>query len=412
MIDLQGKINQTVESVQTIGPERTDVTQGAEELNNFIQQVQTAQAQVSEGESGYDNALMKANAFLSTATQALAELEVSKSKQLLQDIQDAWGRAQSVEVLDYVDAAKDVPQEIETIQSLIAQGKGREVLQQYSGLPDTIAQYEDRAREDRANAQIDRAQRLIEIAEKEPDASLDGIESAKSALEEAREALQEGNYANAFNAAGRSLETARAEVQFLESDLQDQIDQLAARLEESLKWETPKLAGETYEEALTSLDKARDNMKEILFTEAQSSIDQGSLKAEEAIAAARQIGLNQRIETESENLKQTQEIGAFTYLRDEYQAIQDLIAEAKTQVSRTSYDEAELTLDEVNNRILGLETKLQELAQSKLADAEAAYQEAVDAESAKYAEDLLSKTSTVMDEARSAAAQANWKEPI
>ncbi|MCA9431549.1 MAG: DUF4398 domain-containing protein [Candidatus Omnitrophica bacterium] len=412
LIDLQGKINQTVESVQTIGPERTDVTQGAEELNNFIQQVQTAQAQVSEGESGYDNALMKANAFLSTATQALAELEVSKSKQLLQDIQDAWGRAQSVEVLDYVDAAKDVPQEIETIQSLIAQGKGREVLQQYSGLPDTIAQYEDRAREDRANAQIDRAQRLIEIAEKEPDASLDGIESAKSALEEAREALQEGNYANAFNAAGRSLETARAEVQFLESDLQDQIDQLAARLEESLKWETPKLAGETYEEALTSLDKARDNMKEILFTEAQSSIDQGSLKAEEAIAAARQIGLNQRIETESENLKQTQEIGAFTYLRDEYQAIQDLIAEAKTQVSRTSYDEAELTLDEVNNRILGLETKLQELAQSKLADAEAAYQEAVDAESAKYAEDLLSKTSTVMDDARSAAAQANWKDAI
>ncbi|MCA9415222.1 MAG: hypothetical protein KC917_03090, partial [Candidatus Omnitrophica bacterium] len=91
---------------------------------------------------------------------------------------------------------------------------------------------------------------------------------------------------------------------------------------------------------------------------------------------------------------------------------QDLIAEAKTQVSRTSYDEAELTLDEVNNRILGLETKLQELAQSKLADAEAAYQEAVDAESAKYAEDLLSKTSTVMDDARSAAAQANWKDAI
>ena len=395
-----------------IGPENTEIVQGAEELNTFIQQVQSSPAQVSEGETGYDNALMRADAFLQNASQTLTQLQISKSQQLLQEIQEAWSRAQAVEVLEYVEAAEQVPEVIQNTQDLIAQGNGGQVIEQYSGLPEIIARYEDEAREQRANAQIDRAERLIEIAEDEPDVSLEGIESAKAALEEAREALQEGNYSNAYNAAGRSLEGARAEVQFLESDLQDQIELLADRLEESLKWETPKLAGETYEEALASLEQARDDLKEILFNEAQTSIDQGSLKIEEAIAQAREIGLTQRIETEEENLKQTQEIGAFTYLRDEYQAIQDLIAEAKTQVARTSYDEAELTLDEVNNRILGLETKLQELAQSKLAEAEAAYQEAVDAESEEYADDLLVETSSMMDDARGAAAQANWKDAI
>ncbi len=412
LIELQNQITDTVERIKVIGPERSDLIEGSEELNGFIQQVQNAQAQVSDTEVGYDAALMRAAGFLSGATQALSELEVSKSKKLLQDIGDAWARAQSVEVERYVDSAKSVDETIGSIQGMIAEGKGREVLEAFSGFPEMIAQYEDQAREKRANAQIDRAQRLIEIAEGEPDASLDGIESAKSALEEAREALQEGSYANAYNAAGRSLEAARTEVQFLETDLKDQISQLEGRLEESLMWDTPKLAQQTYDDALAQLDQSKRDLEEILFGETQSSIDQGSLLIEEAIAAAREIGLNERIAEEEDKLKETQEIGAFTYLRDEYQAIQDLLGEAKVQVSRTSYDDAELTLDEANTRILGLETGLQELTQSKLAQAEEAYTEAVDAESQEYAEDLLNDTSRVMDDARSGAAQGNWKDAI
>ena len=89
-----------------------------------------------------------------------------------------------------------------------------------------------------------------------------------------------------------------------------------------------------------------------------------------------------------------------------------MLGEAKVQVSRTVFDDAELTLDEANSRILGLETGLQELSQSRLAEAEEAYKEAVDAESQEYAGDLLNDTAKVMDDARSAAAQGQWKEAI
>lgn len=412
LIELQTQIVDTVERVKTIGPERTDVIEGSVELDGFIQQVQASQVQVSEGEMGYDAALARASAFLSGATQALSELEVTKSRELLRAAEDAWTSAVSVEVEKYVEASQNVRDTLQLVQTMIDSGKGREVLEQYSTLPQQIAGFEDEAREKRAVAQIDRAQRLIEIAESEPDASLDGIESAKGALEEAREALQEGSYANAYNAAGRSLEAARAEVQFLESDLNGQAEQLAARLEESLKWETPKLAKEAYDEALSLLETARDHLTEIRFADAQTAIDQGSLRAEEAIAAAREIGLNERVAKEEANLQATQEIGAFTYLRDDYQAIQNLLADAKVQISRTAFDEAELTLDDVAQRIAGLEAGLQSLAQTELASAEASYQEAVEAESERFAQDLLADTSTTMDDARAAAAQSRWKDAL
>ncbi len=175
LIDLQNRITDTVERIKFIGPEQTDLIAESENLNGFIQQVQSSQVQVSEGETGYDAALMRAQGYLGSATASLSELEISKSKLLLKEIEDAWARAQSVEVLKYIEEAGEIEQKIPAIQGMVAEGKGREVLEQFSNLPQAITGFEDQAREKRAIAQIDRAQRLIEIAEKEPDGKIQSV---------------------------------------------------------------------------------------------------------------------------------------------------------------------------------------------------------------------------------------------
>lgn len=412
LVDLQTRVAETMEQVIIIAPDETALIDSADQLNGLVTQVQNAQAQVSEGDLGYDMVTAQAKAFLDQATASLQVIEKRVSEELLVEIQDAWNEATQLDVLKHVEESEQVPAMIDRASALIASASYRAALDQFSGLPEEIGRYRERARERRAAARIEQAQRLISLAKEDPDASIDAIDNAENAAREASDALQEGNYDTAYNLAETAIETARNEVRGLEEDLQAQIDALAERIEQSLGWETERIAPDLYTQALGHLEQARENLTDILFEQSQSSIDRGAETIEDAISVARSKGLAQRVADDEEALQATQEIGAFQYLREEYQAIQALLDDARRLISRYAFDEAEVVLEEVEERTQGLETGLRDLAQNRLAAAESDYQEALEAKAEDYAEDLLSEAAASLDDSRNAAASSNWKDAI
>ena len=412
LVDLHTRITDVVEEVKILGPDETELVEKVSEVDAFIDQVQNAVVQVVEGEQGYDAALLRAKAVLDEATVTLVQLEQESAQALAENIDQAWTEALNLEVMKHIPEATEVPEQIERAKAAISSGSYRVVLDQFSSLPKQIERYRDRAREKRAATRIARADRLIQLAETDPDASLDAIESAKSTYRDAGNALQEGNYDSAFNLAETAIEVARQEVKGIEEDLRGQVEELEARIEKSLDWETAQTASELYNEAVAYLAAAKENLADILFDDCQDAIDRGAQVIEDAIAEARIAGLTQRIADDEKALLATQDIGAFQHLREEYQAIQEELATAEKQVSRASFDEAEGTLTKIEERIAGLETSLRDLAQNRLAAAEAAHQEAVEARAEDHAPDLLEEAAGLIESARSAAASAIWKDAI
>jgi hypothetical protein len=412
LVDIQTRVAETMEQVIAIAPDETALIDSADQLNALVTQVQNSQAQVSEGDLGYDAALGQAKAFLDQATASLQVIEKRVAENLLIEINDAWTEATQLDVTKYVEESEQVPAMIDRASALIGSASYRAALDEFRVLPEELGRFRERARERRAAARIEQARRLIELAKEDPDASIDAIENAESAAREAGDALQEGNYDTAYNLAETAIETARNEVRGLEEDLQAQIDALAERIEQSLQWETERIAPDLYTEALGHLEQARENLTDILFEQSQDSIDRGAETIEDAISMARSKGLAQRVAEDEEALQATQEIGAFQYLREEYQAIQALLEDASRLISRYSFDEAEVVLDEVEERTQGLETGLRDLAQNRLAAAEADYQEALEAKAEDYAEEVLNQAASSLDDSRNAAASSNWKDAI
>jgi hypothetical protein len=412
LVDLHSRITNTMEEIKMLGPDETLLIERAVEIDNLINQVQNSQVQVSEGDLGYDAGLMAAGAFLNEATMALANLEMQRAQDLVTRIEEAWNDAQNLEVVKYVPESESVLTALQSAKDLIAAGSYRAALQQYSQIPEDVVRYRERARERRAEDRIAQAERIIQLAESDPDASLDAIENAKSSVQEAATALQEGNYDSAYSSASNAIEIAREQVKGIEDDLRAQIEELASRVETSLDYNTPQIAPELYQTAVGHLDEARSQVSDILFDRAQNSIDQGAEVIEQAIAEARTKGLTDRADEDEEKLQATQEIGAFQYLREEYQAIQELLAEARSQVAKVEFDEAEQTLGQAEERILGLELSLRDLAQNRLASAEAAHQEALEAQAGEFAEDTLEESQNLLEEARSASASSIWRDAI
>ena len=412
LVDLQTRITDVVEQVKVIAPVETDLVSAAGEVDTLIDTIQNAPQQVSEGEQGYDAGLTQAKAFLDRATATLGQLERESAQKLLTGIEDAWTEATVLEVTKYVPESQEIPAQIEQAKALIEAGSFRAVLDRLGSLPDKIGRFRERAREKRAAARIEQAERLIALAESNPEASLDAVEQAKKSSREASDALQEGNYDSAFSSAEAAITAARKEVQAIEDDLRSQVDELEARIEQSLDWETARIASELYNQAVGLLDKAKENLTEILFDQCQEAIDRGAQVIEEAIAEARIEGLNRRIEKDEKDLLASQEIGAFQYLREDYQAIQGLLEDARKLISRASFDEAEEVLKEAEEKTVGLETGLRDLAQTQLATAETSYKKALEAEAEIHAADVLEEAVKNLESARAAAAAARWKEAV
>lgn len=412
LTNVQNRIVNVVEQIKIIAPEETALVERSTGVEGQITQLQQAQVQVPDGEQGYNATLLVARAFLTEATSSLAAFEKDRAERLLGRIRDVWTRANELDVRKYVPEAERVPDEIAAAEALIASASFRAVLNQYTPLEQDITRYAEAARQARAEARIEQAERLIELAEQEPGASLDRIDDAKTAVDQAVTLLREGNYDNAYISADSAISTARTEVQALESSIADQVKQLEIRLEESLKWETPKIASEEYNQALTHLQAAKDALQEIRFSDSQTSIDAGNVSIEEAIGLARSVGLSIRLREAENALLASEDKGAYTYLQDEYRAIQTLITDASGEVEIGKYDEAETTVAEAENRTRGIEDGLRELAQARVDQAEARVEEAVTAEAGELAADELTEAREVLEESRNKAATGAWREAI
>jgi hypothetical protein len=409
---LQNRINGIVQQIKSVAPDETAILDRATALDGQITQLQQAAVQVSEGDQGYDAHLQTAKAFLTEATTSLAKIEEDRSKKLVSEVETAWSHANEFDVLKYVADSRRIPDVIEQAKALIQAASYRAVLTRFASLKDEIGRFQETARSERARARIEQAERLIKLAEAEPGASLDKIDAAKASLDEAATQLQQGNYDSAYTSAENGINTARGEVKTLENEIKGQVDQIEKRVEESLKWNTSKISAQQYGEALAQLNKAKEQLAAILFSEAQETLDSGSQIIEEAISQARSIGLAIRIREDESALLATESRGSYQYLPEDYQAVQGLLADASGQVNIASYDEAEATLAKAEQSTSGLEGGLRKLAQEHLAAAEAAFKEAVDSGAKENASDILGEALESIDKARDSAATSQWKQAI
>jgi hypothetical protein len=412
LVEIQGRITPVVDQIKAIAPEDTTLIERAQGVDDQIAKIQQAAQQVAAGEQGYDAALQTAKAFLDEATDSLHKLEMDRAGKLVDRIQASWAKAVDLDVLKYIQESKQVPEEIERAKALIQSASYRAVLTQFTALEDAINRYQERSREARARARIQQAERLIGLAEKEPGASLDKIDAAKAAVDEAVTQVQQGSYDAAYAAAENSIATVRSEVQILENEIKAEVDQLEIRIEESLKWNTSQIAADQYREALDALEKARNALSEILFTEAQEATEKGGEVIEEAINQARAVTLSIRIKEDEGNLIATEPKGSYKYLKEDYQAIQGLLSDASGQVGLASYDEAEKTLIRAEEMTSGLEGGLRKHAQAQLAEAEASHKEAEDAGAGEHATEPFGESREALDQSRGAAATSDWKGSI
>ncbi|MCG3196186.1 MAG: hypothetical protein GHCLOJNM_00658 [bacterium] len=412
LIALQERMNATLAQIKAIAPEETALVERGAGIDQRVAQIQEAQVQVVEGDQGYDKMLQEAKAFLDEATASLAVLEKDNSQKLISRIEDAWKRAVNLDVLKYVPESQIVPEAIESAKALVEAASYRAVLTQFPPLERDIGAFEQRAREARARARIEQANRLIKLAEAEPGASLEKIDAAKKDADGAATQLQQGNFDAAYETADAALSTARGETRGLEDDIRRQIEQLEIRLEESLKYDTARIASEEYGEAVAARDRAKSLLEDILYEDAEATLETGAGAIEEAIGQARSVQLSLRIREDQDNLLEMEGKGAYQYVTAEYQAIQGLIEDASGQVGIGSFADAEKTLDEAEQKILGLEARLREVAQNRLAEAESAHGEAVSAGARERAAEMLAEADGSLEKARGGAATSDWKAAI
>ncbi len=412
LTDLQGRLGKTLEDIRKIAPEEATLIDSASKALNNAGVVLQAPAQVAEGEQGYDATLKVAKAALDEATAGLARLEKSSAEKQIAEIEAAWKQAEGSEVPKYAPESVQIPQAIEAAKALIASASYRAVIERLPAVQAELMRVSGKAREARAKARIEHAQRLIELAEAEPAAAADKVTAAKAALDEAVAQSREGKFDEAYASAERALNEARGEVKELEDNIQQQIKDLSVRIEDSKKWEADKISAAKFTQAVADRDKAQELAREILFTESQDALTSGADAIEEASTEARTVKLAVRIHEDVTSLQATEKIGTYTYLKENYQAIQGLIADASSQVQLASFDQADVTLGKAEQLISGLETGMRTLAQQRIAEIEAALKEAKDAGAEKNAPELLEDASTALADTQASAAKAEWRQAL
>lgn len=409
---IQSHLSGALTKVRNYAPEEATLIESASKAIASASTMLQAKAQVADGEQGYDAVLMAAKAALDEATAGLARIEKDKAEQGIARLEGAWKQAQAVEVPKYAPESAQIPQAIEAAKALVASASFGKVLEQLPMVETELQRFAVKAREARAKARIEHAQRLIELAEAEPASAADKISAAKTALDEAIAQSREGKFDEAFASAESALNAARSEVKALEDDIQQQIKDLSTRIEEARKWEADKISAAKFTQAVADRDKAQELAREILFVEAQDSADAGSSSIEEAIGEARTVKIAVRIREDETSLQATESRGTYTYLKQDYQAVQALISQATGQVETASYDEAEATLLKVEGMITGFEDGLRNLAQQRITEVEAACKEARDAGAEKNAPSQLDEASAALGDAQASAAKSEWKAAI
>lgn len=412
LTEVQGALSTALNTIRSLAPEEAGLIDTASRAIGNASTVLQAQAQVLEGEQGYEATLQSARAALGEATTGLARIQKTSAEKLVQQLDESWKQSQNLEILRYVPDSAGIPEQIQHARDLIAQASYVAVLKQGPVIEQTLKRSIDTTKELRAKARVQHAERLITLAEAEPSATLEKINEAKAKLEEAVTKIRDGQFDDAFLRAEDAITTARTEVKTIEEDLNQQVADLSARIEESHKWKTEEISAENYKKAVGDRDQAKIDINEFLFTDAQDTIDRSLQSIEEAISHAREVGSAIRIREAEINLLATEEKGTYTYLPEQYQAIQGLISEATSQVENASFDEAEATLEKAEKQTLDLDENMRKLAEQRLAEVDAAAREALDAGAEKHATEIINEARTTLAEGQSAAAKGVWKEAL